>query len=192
MRLLVQTKAAYAMHTVPPEAVRKMQQWLITTKGTELRKATSLKKALNAAAHVAKIVSTTLLVAENASTHHKRGREFVLRSSYSSFTILHGSSHPTQSKPPIIMPNTNAVDDLLSWVQTRTGLNRDEFLLSAAKCKAPPARPSGAHDSNDDISFQPSDHSTQLQTWIQELWNGEADRAGEFDLHLTWSTCQQS
>jgi hypothetical protein len=22
------------------------------------------------------------------------------------------------------MPNTNAVDDLLSWVQTRTGLNR--------------------------------------------------------------------
>jgi hypothetical protein len=83
------------------------------------------------------------------------------------------------------MPNTNTVDDLLSWVQTRTGLNRDEFLLSAAKCKAPPARPSGAHDSNDDISFQPSDHSTQLQTWIQELWNGEADRAGEFDLHLT-------
>jgi len=187
MMLHLQAKAALALHAIPPDAVRHMQQWFIATKGSELRKATSLRKALNAAAHVAKTVSTTLLVAENVRTHHKKGREFVPRSSYSSFTILPGSSQPAQPEQPIIMLNTNSVDDLLFRVQTRTGLNRHAFLLSAAKRKVSPVRPCGAHDSNDDISFQPSDHSAQLQTWIQELWNGEADSAGEFDLHLTLS-----
>ena len=85
------------------------------------------------------------------------------------------------------MPNTDTVDALLIRIQTRTGLNRHAFLLSAAPRKDSPVRPYGAHDSNDDISFQPSDHTDQLQTWIQDLWNGEADRVGEFDLYLTLS-----
>jgi hypothetical protein len=132
-------------------------------------------------------MSTTMLVAENVHTHHQKGREFVSRVSYSNFTILSGSSQPANSEQPIIMPNTDTVDALLIRIQTRTGLNRHAFLLSAATRKDSPARPYGAHDSNDDISFQPSDHYTQLQTWIQDLWNGEADRVGEFDLYLTTS-----
>jgi hypothetical protein len=187
MMRLLQVKAELALHAIPPDAVRHMQQWLIATKGSELRRATSLQKALNAAAHVAKTVSTTLLVAENARTHHQKDREFLLRSSYSSFTILPGSSQQAQPEQPIIMLNTNSVDDLLFRVQTSLGLDRHAFLLSAAKRKVSPVRPYGAHDSNDDVSFQPSDHSAQLHTWIQELWNGEADSAGEFVLHLTLS-----
>ena len=187
MRLKLQAKAAFALHAIPPDAVRHMQQWLIATKGSELRKATSIRKALNAAAHVAKTMSTTMLVAENVHTHHQKGREFVSRSSYSNFTILSGSSQPANSKQPIIMPNTDTVDALLIRIQTRTGLNRHAFLLSAATRKDSLVRPYGAHDSNDNISFQPSDHYTQLQTWIQDLWNGEADRVGEFDLYLTTS-----
>ena len=159
MQMQLQVRSAFALHAIPPDAVRHMQQWLIATKGSELRKATSIRKSLNAAAHVAKTVSTTLLVAENVNTHHKRGIEFVPRSSYSHFTILSGSSQPARSEQPIVMPNTNTVDDLLIRIQTRTGLNKHAFLLSAAKRNNLLVRPYGAHDSNDDISFQPSDHT---------------------------------
>jgi hypothetical protein len=95
--------------------------------------------------------------------------------------------HGQRMSQQTIISRNKSVGNLIEWVQSITGLAASAFLLSAAKRNASFTLSSGAYDSYDDISFQPSETSTSLHTWVHNSWGRGYPWTGEFDLHLTLS-----
>ena len=177
--------ARQAQHPIPQDAVTHMEHWLLTTKGSEMRKAKSMQAALNAAAHVARTSSITLFHfchgPEHISTHYKQGREFFPRKTHY-LIIVHSGQSRKRTTWQRIFCHTQSVGDLIEWVQSITGLETNSFLLSRAKFRH---ATTGTYDSKHDILFQPTATESMLHTWISDSWGPDDEMTGEFNVHLT-------